>query len=637
MQHFSRLSRRTLMVCGVACALSSTQARAQEDEARGVKRVFSFAKPATVMIQANFHMVVSVPDPKLSDERMESLKLKVVRMVRNRQIAPNRTAITKAILSEMMTNLADYLIPMDSKRDRNVNLTAIGSGFIVSPKGYVVTNAHVVAPDEDTLKKQLTIKGLSSIIAADVREINAKIGNSIPGFTEALKRAATIYYLRNMRLSKINKRFYVDMGTAVPGVAILQQGTPAEIVTVGEEIPGKDVAILKMEKDNLPTLALGDDTTLDTGDHLYVVGYPGAATFHAALAESSQVEPTLTDGVLSAKKKMRGGWTVLQTSADMTHGNSGGPVMDAKGRVVGIATFGSTDAQGREIAGLNFVVPITVVRQFLDKMNIQAESGTVSKLYTEALDLYDKDHFKTALAKFQDINTIAPGDPTIQAYVSKSQKAIIEGRDKSWQDNLRFVYLGVPVLLLGALGGAFALKNKKRPVSNAAPINPGVPPQMPHQGAPQVPHQAPHQGAPQPQYPPQAQYPQQQPYPPQGQPPQGQPPQAQYPTQGQYPPQGQTQGQPQAQYPPQGSYPAPSYPPTAPPDSSAQAGAGHTPMVYEAVPVHPVYPAPNTTTHIAPPDAPAQPDSSAPATTPAQSHPIPLPPQHPDSPQPPAP
>jgi ribose transport system ATP-binding protein len=68
-----------------------------------------------------------------------------------------------------------------------------------------------------------------------------------------------------------------------------------------------------------------------------VIGYPGAATFNELLSAESAIEPTMTAGLVSAKKTMQGGWDVFQTDAAMTHGNSGGPVFNEKGEVIGIA------------------------------------------------------------------------------------------------------------------------------------------------------------------------------------------------------------------------------------------------------------------------------------------------------------
>src|SRR5215210_2396835 len=89
------------------------------------------------------------------------------------------------------------------------------------------------------------------------------------------------------------------------------------------------------------------------------------ATFHPLISDESISEASLTRGLVSAKKNMKDGWEVLQTDASITHGNSGGPVMNEYGEVIGLATFGSIDYQRQaEVQGMNFIVPSTIVNEY---------------------------------------------------------------------------------------------------------------------------------------------------------------------------------------------------------------------------------------------------------------------------------
>lgn len=88
-----------------------------------------------------------------------------------------------------------------------------------------------------------------------------------------------------------------------------------------------DAAILKVEADGLPTVPLGDSAALRQGQEVLVLGYPGGV---------GTEEVSVTRGIVGA---LRAGW--FQTDATMLPGNSGGPVVDRDGRVVGLATFGT--------------------------------------------------------------------------------------------------------------------------------------------------------------------------------------------------------------------------------------------------------------------------------------------------------
>ena len=95
-----------------------------------------------------------------------------------------------------------------------------------------------------------------------------------------------------------------------------------------------------MEGTNLPTVKLGDDTKLKTGDRVYAMGYPAVATVTDVLNIAQAIqEPTLTQGIISARKEMAGGWSILQTDASIHGGNSGGPLFNDDGEVIEVNTF----------------------------------------------------------------------------------------------------------------------------------------------------------------------------------------------------------------------------------------------------------------------------------------------------------
>lgn len=104
-----------------------------------------------------------------------------------------------------------------------------------------------------------------------------------------------------------------------------------------------DAAILKINAANLSALPLGDSDTLRQGQELLVLGYPGSVSTN---------EVSVTRGIVSA---LRPGW--VQTDAAIEFGNSGGPVVDREGRVIGLATF--KPGPNRKIGG---VVAINGVR-----------------------------------------------------------------------------------------------------------------------------------------------------------------------------------------------------------------------------------------------------------------------------------
>jgi serine protease Do len=172
-----------------------------------------------------------------------------------------------------------------------------GSGFIVSPDGYILTNAHVVA-DAD----EVTVK------TTDRREY------------------------------------------------------PAKVVGVDE---ASDVAVLKIEAKNLPTVRLGDPSKLRPGEWVVAIGSPFG------------FENSVTAGIVSATSRaMPGGnyTPFIQTDVAVNPGNSGGPLFNLNGEVVGINSQIYSRTGG--YMGVSFAIPIDVASSVKDQL---IKSGHVTR------------------------------------------------------------------------------------------------------------------------------------------------------------------------------------------------------------------------------------------------------------------
>ena len=172
---------------------------------------------------------------------------------------------------------------------------AVGSGVIVDPDGYIMTNAHVV-------------EGAHRIRVA----LPMSTGGS---------------------------------PTNIP--AGRRQLFDAKVLGVHKE---SDLALLKIEQTNLPTLSLESSQSVRVGQMVLAVGSPeglqNSVTMGVISAVARQADPTKS-------------LNYVQTDAPINPGNSGGPLVDMDGRVVGINTFILSESGGSE--GLGFAIPARVV------------------------------------------------------------------------------------------------------------------------------------------------------------------------------------------------------------------------------------------------------------------------------------
>ncbi len=187
--------------------------------------------------------------------------------------------------------------PRSPRGDRQREAQSLGSGFIISSDGYVLTNNHVVA-DADEIIVRLS----------DRSELQAKL--------------------------------------------------------VGTD-PRTDVALLKVEGKNLPTVKLGDSEKLKVGEWVLAIGSPFG------------FDHSVTKGIVSAKGRTLPNDTYvpfIQTDVAINPGNSGGPLFNMNGEVVGINSQIFTRSGG--FMGLSFAIPIDVA---IDVSNQLKKDGKVSR------------------------------------------------------------------------------------------------------------------------------------------------------------------------------------------------------------------------------------------------------------------
>lgn len=113
-------------------------------------------------------------------------------------------------------------------------------------------------------------------------------------------------------------------------------------------LPERDLCILKLEEpaEGLAPLALSADPP-QAGEKVYALGFPGSASDLFARGDDTAGDVTMTDGIISAVRRMRyveSGPDImaLQINAALSAGNSGGPLVNEQGAVVGVNTFGSS-------------------------------------------------------------------------------------------------------------------------------------------------------------------------------------------------------------------------------------------------------------------------------------------------------
>ncbi len=180
--------------------------------------------------------------------------------------------------------------PSRSGKPREQREQGLGSGVIVSPDGYILTNNHVVEGANEI-----------NVLTSDNRELKARV--------------------------------------------------------IGAD-PKTDIAVVKVESKNLPTLAFADSSQVQVGDIALAIGNPFG------------VGQTVTMGIISATGRGNLGIEdyedFIQTDAAINPGNSGGALINASGQLIGINTAILSRAGGNQ--GVGFAVPANLARTVMNQL-----------------------------------------------------------------------------------------------------------------------------------------------------------------------------------------------------------------------------------------------------------------------------
>nr|WP_239474074.1 Do family serine endopeptidase [Sphingomonas sp. BT552] len=183
---------------------------------------------------------------------------------------------------------------------------SLGSGFLISPDGYVVTNAHVIAPGA----RGATVNSIS-VTLSDNKEYVAKV--------------------------------------------------------IGQD-RDSDLALLKIEASNLPFVRWGDSAKARVGDWVVAIGEPFG------------LGGTVTAGIVSAINRVTGQGGAydrfIQTDASINQGNSGGPMFDLNGNVIGVNSQIFSQSGGN--IGIGFAIPAATAKPIIETF---MKGGTISRGY----------------------------------------------------------------------------------------------------------------------------------------------------------------------------------------------------------------------------------------------------------------
>lgn len=312
-----------------------------------------------------------------------------------------------------------------------LDLYLSGSGFVVNPDGYILTNAHVAT--EESVKENYTQEILNSALQAKLGSLDDQ---TLLEFFQTPENFAVFY---QNALASLRSRAQFNLASKLTVLnpsdsqeyltSLLKTGLEAAIVSANNNFAQdeKDIALIKIQAGKLPALALGDSSKVAVGDKIFVFGFPSTAEINGR----SPLEATLTQGLVSALKFSQSKeFKIFQTDAKISQGSSGGPLFDQDGRVIGIITFQTGDALRQKGDNFAFAIPINLAKQTLAQNHANNEEGAYAELFRQAITAYQGKHCQAALEKFNAASQLNPNftSPKIfENYIGNCEALIAGG------------------------------------------------------------------------------------------------------------------------------------------------------------------------------------------------------------------
>ena len=230
----------------------------------------------------------------------------------------------------------------------NQKVKGLGSGFIISPDGYIITNDHVA-------------------------------------------------------------------GSATEITVTMTNGEHYDARIIGTD-PVSDICLLKIDEENLPYAPLGSSDDIIIGEWVIALGNP------FGLFDLND-KPTVTVGVISATGmnleplNNRYYLNMLQTDAAINGGNSGGPLVNSIGEVIGMNTLIYTAGASQGNIGLSFAIPVNKVKRIVSELK---ESGKIERdfdvgLRIQSLDEKIAEYYNLSTSRGVIITQVASGSPADKA------------------------------------------------------------------------------------------------------------------------------------------------------------------------------------------------------------------------------
>ena len=248
--------------------------------------------------------------------------------------------------------------------------------FLFKRKTIVETKTEIV--DEESIATRVVEKATSSVVTVSMAKNMSDTFNSNPANVE--QDIGTGFIISSDGLIVTNKHVVADLQAKYK--VVIGKDETAEVVNIYRD-PINDLAILKVDRNNLTPVVLGDSDKLKAGQTVIAIG-TALGEFRSTVTKGviSGLGRGITAGNVTGAEKLD---DVIQVDAAINLGNSGGPLFNSSGEVIGVNVAVSSNGQS-----IGFALPINIVKQSVNNFRNTGEFdrsylGVAYKIVTKQL------------------------------------------------------------------------------------------------------------------------------------------------------------------------------------------------------------------------------------------------------------
>ncbi len=305
-----------------------------------------------------------------------------------------------------------------SSAGSSYSLDLLGTGTFISSHGDILTADHVVNPPPQTIE-DAAAQDVTNYINA-----HSKTQVTIDQVQQGLETGALPSSLANSQVASV---VFLSIQYTGPLTAPNLQSVPANLQAPVDKIEAQsavnqsDVAIVHVNMNDMPSVQLGDSSSVQQQDQLTIIGFPGNGIISVKPADF--LNDSVNNIEVSSIKTTDTGAQVIQVGGNVEHGDSGGPALDSNGNIVGIVSFGLSTPT--DPGGTSFLQASNSATTLVQSLHLDTTPGPFQKAWSQAFNDYSATapgHWHKAAQELQSLATKYPLFLAITPYLTYAQQ-----------------------------------------------------------------------------------------------------------------------------------------------------------------------------------------------------------------------